>query len=145
MDSKTKLLLGAAAAAFASGPALAATPADQSRPTLIAASYSELLEPVPNAVEQLRASNAEAASRPAELIPVQYQDPRQHHHHNHDRAWYMQNGYYWNGGGWVLRPVSHHHHHHHNRYWYRQNGYYWNGGGWVLRRAHHHHHHHNNY
>jgi hypothetical protein len=143
MDPKTKLLLGAAAAALASGPALAASPADQGRPTLVAASYSELLEPIPNAVEQLRASNAEAAARPAELIDVQFVD-HHHHHHNHDRAWYLQNGYIWNGGAWILRPVAHHHHHHHNRAWYLRNGYFWNNGAWVLRPRPHHHHHHNN-
>jgi hypothetical protein len=143
MDPKTKLLLGAAAAALASGPALAGAPADQSRPTLIAASYSELLEPIPNAVEQLKASNAEAAARPAQLIDVQFVD--HHHHHHHDRAWYLANGYYWNGGAWVIRPVAHHHHHHHNRAWYLRNGYFWNNGAWVLRPVPHHHHHHNNY
>jgi hypothetical protein len=141
MDTKAKLLLGAAAAALLSGPSLAAPPEAQGRPNLIAASYSELLEPIPNAVEQLRATDADSAAEAPELIPIQYIN---HHHHHHNRAWYLQNGYFWNGGRWVLRPVAHHHHHH-NRAWYRRNGYYWNGGAWVLRPVAHHHHHQNPY
>lgn len=133
-------MLGAAAAALGVCPALAA-PSPPSAPAVPAAeSYADLLEPIPNAVELLRASDAEAAMRPARLIPAQWVN---HHHHHHDSAWYQRNGYNWYGGRWVLRPA---HHHHHNRWWYMQNGYFWNGGAWVLRPApHHHHHHHSNY
>jgi hypothetical protein len=128
MERKTSLLVGAAAAAIAAGPALAAEPAVPP-----ATSYAELLQPIPNAVERLKAADAQADSqaRPAGLIDVQY-----HHHHNN-----YNNGY-----------NNHHHHHHHNRWWYRHNGYLWFGNAWVTRdyynshhHHHHHHHHHNNY
>jgi hypothetical protein len=141
MDGKVTTGIGVAAALVA-GPSVASpTPNEPAVPP--AASYAELLQPIPNAVERLAQSNAEAAARPAALIPVQYQD--HHHHHHHSSDWYRQNGYVWSGGAWVLRPRSHHHHHHHSNDWYRQNGYIWSGGAWVLRPTSHHHHHHNNY
>jgi hypothetical protein len=144
MDSKSALMLGAAAAALAGGPALAAPPPSQSNAVPVVATYAELLEPIPNAVERLKLADAEAAARPPQLIEVQF-DPHHHHHHHHhhDRAWYQQNGYIWANGGWILRPPPRPHHHHHNGWWYRHNGYVWNGNAWV--RPHHHHHHHNHY
>lgn len=119
MDGKTITLVGAAAA-LAAGPALATplpvTPA-------VATSYAELLEPIPNAGEQLKLADAQDAARP-QLIQAQYygngNDHHHHHHHHshHNRRWYQTHGYYWFGGAWVLRPPHHHHHHqqhhHHN-------------------------------
>jgi len=139
MDSKSALMLGAAAAALAAGPALASPPLTaQYTAAPVAASYAELLEPIPNAVERLQLADAEAAARPPGLIEVQFYP---HHHHHHDRAWYQQNGYIWANGAWILRPPPRpYHHHHHNGWWYRHNGYVWNGNAWV--RPHHHHHNH---
>jgi dienelactone hydrolase len=143
MEHKTGLMLGAAAAALAGGPALAAPQVAPESAVPVAASYAELLEPIPNAVERLRASDAEAAARPAQLILAQNEH---HHHHHHDSNWYRQNGYVFSGGRWVLAAAAHHHHHHHSRSWYRHHGYRWDGSTWVLAPApHHHHHHHNNY
>jgi Tfp pilus assembly protein FimV len=140
MDRKTALMVGAAATALWAGSALAQAPA-----VPIAATYAELLEPIPNAVERLALSDAEAAERSARLIPVQMDHHHHHHHHHHDDSWYQQNGYYRNGGVWVLRSAHHHHHHHHSHSWYRRHGYQWNGGAWVLRPPHHHHHHHHHH
>ena len=113
MDRKSATLVGAAAA-LAGSPALAAPAAEQARLLPVAASYAELLEPIPNAVEQLRLADAEAAAQPPRLIPAQYARHHHHHHHHHySRRWYRQHGYYWSGGGWALRP-RHHHHHNHN-------------------------------
>jgi hypothetical protein len=106
---KTVTLVGAAAA-LAAGPALATPPATAATP--VASSYAELLQPIPNAVERLQASDAEMAAAPAQLIPAQYA-VHHHHHHHHARRWYMQHGYSWYGGAWVIRPRVHHHHHHH--------------------------------
>ncbi len=111
MENKTAAMVGAVAALTA-GSALAATPVADGPPVPVAASYAELLDPIPNAAERLKVADAEAAARPPGVIEVQYH----HHHHHHPRAWYLSNGYYWHGGGWVLRPVRHHHHHHHHHH-----------------------------
>jgi len=115
MTGKTATIIGAAAA-LAAGPtlAVAATPDAQAVP--VAASYAELLQPIPNAMERLQASDAEAQARPAQLIEAQYvvAHHHHHHHHHHNRRWYLQNGYSWYNGAWVIRPRPHHHHHHHD-------------------------------
>ncbi len=114
MDSKTATLL-AAAAALTAGPALA-TPAAQARAIPVAASYAELLTPIPNAVERLQLADAEVQA--PRLIEAQYMaHHHHHHHHHHNRRWYRQNGYYWNNGAWLLRPRPHHHHHHHHNHY----------------------------
>jgi len=113
MDRKTITLVGAAAA-LAAGPALAASSAAEGPAVPVAASYAELLQPIPNAVERLKLADAEADAQPARLIPAQYAAHHHHHHHHHSRRWYQTHGYAWLGGAWVLRPAHHHHHHHHD-------------------------------
>ena len=113
MDRLTATLLGAAAAVGV-GPALLASAA-QASPVPVAASYSELLAPIPNAVERLQLADAADAAHP-QLIEAQYNAHNHDHHHHHNRRWYMRHGYVWLNGGWTLRPPSrtnHHHHHHH--------------------------------
>lgn len=94
MDKKVAALLGAAATLALSAPT----------------SYAELLNPIPNAVEVLKADNAAQAARvqPAawfwngyhyqwyEPTPPPYEEPYYHHHHHHN--------------------YHHHHHHHHHHY-----------------------------
>jgi hypothetical protein len=119
MDRKTTTLLGTAAA-LAAAPGLAAAPQAMQPAVPVAASYAELLEPIPNAVERLQLADTESAAQPPRLILAQYAPApgpvahHHHHHHHHNRRWYLANGYYWHGGAWVLRPVHHHHHHHHD-------------------------------
>jgi len=86
-------LVGAVTAAAAAGPAHAAGPAMQAK------SYADLLKPVPNAVEVLRALDAQAAPE-ATVQEVQYY--HHHHHHHYHRRYYHH----------------HHHHHHYGRYGY---------------------------
>lgn len=82
MDRRTATLVGAAAA-LATAPAIAA-PSNAVAPNVPAAtSYAELLEPIPNAVEQLRLADSDAAARPPRLIRAQY-DVHHHHHHHHN-------------------------------------------------------------
>jgi hypothetical protein len=84
-----------------------------------AQSFSELLQPIPNATEKLQIADMQAAREEPRLIEAQYVNHHHHHHHHHNRRWYLRNGYYWYGGAWVLRPRNnhhHHHHHHHNNY-----------------------------
>jgi hypothetical protein len=117
MDGKTAKMIGAAAATLAAGPALAQAP--QEAPVPAASSYSELLQPIPNAVERLKLADAQDEAR-AKLIPVQYYGYQyqndHHHHHHHSRRWYLSHGYVWYLGRWVSRDYynSHHHHHHHH-------------------------------
>ena len=124
MKRKTAMLMGAAAALTAA-PALSAQAAAPNEPAVPdAASYADLLQPIPNAVERLRISDMEeqqAAQEAPQLIQAQYNQHHHHHHHQRSRGWYMSHGYvYWNGA-WIIRPAwwanrRHHHHHHHNSY-----------------------------
>lgn len=101
MDKKIAALIGAAGCLALSAPA----------------SYAELLNPIPNAAELLKADNAAQAARvqPAawfwdgyqwqwrEPVPPPDEPPyydRYRHHHHHHNHWY-----------------HHHHHHHHYRDW----------------------------
>jgi len=107
MDSKTATALGAAMVLAAATAQASAVP--------VAASYAELLTPIPNAVERLRQADAEAQAQPPQLIEAQYMaHHHHHHHHHHSRRWYLRNGYVWYNGAWALRPRPHHHHHHHH-------------------------------
>ncbi|HVM99333.1 MAG TPA: hypothetical protein VMT68_03880 [Caulobacteraceae bacterium] len=117
MDTRTATLL-AAAAALTSSPGLASTPASEA-PVPRVSSYAELLQPIPNATERLRAADLDtsnAAEQPQLIETQYYRDHHHHHHHHHSREWYRSHGYWWNGGAWVLRPRRHHHHHHNNNY-----------------------------
>jgi hypothetical protein len=67
-----------------------------------AASYAELLEPIPNASERLRLADAESANEQPKLILAQYY----HHHHHHWRRWRRRHYHH----------HHHHHHHHHSHY-----------------------------
>ena len=94
MDKKIAALLGAAAAFTTVGAAQAA-PAPEANKALQAESYSDLLNPIPNAVPLLLADDAARAGKlVGERVRVaQYHD---HHHHHH-----------------VVVIKRHHHHHHH--------------------------------
>lgn len=111
MDRKVATLVGAISALAPVGAAQAApeAPAPLSR----AASYAQLLAPVPNAVETLKADD-ETRAKAAEAQVAQYYDDDDgwrrrrwyhHHHHHHD--------YYWRRRRW-----HHHHHHHHHHHWW---------------------------
>ena len=115
MDGKIATLAGAAA--LIAAPAIAgATPQAAPGPAVpVAATYAELLNPIPNASERLRIADAQDDASP-QLIEAQYVAHHHHHHHHHHyrRSWYRAHGYYWSGGRWSLRQQHHHHHHHHH-------------------------------
>ena len=99
MDKKIAGLLGAAAALTAANSAQAATQvaATGLQP---AASYRDLLEPVPNALALLKTEDTQGtATRANDQTRL-----AQHHHHHHHRWWRR----FWHH--------HHHHHHHHHRY-----------------------------
>jgi hypothetical protein len=83
MKKRTAALLGGTAVLMALSAAQAAVPTSQSVRPLSASSYAELLEPVPNALEVLKADNA--APRPAhvQLAGYYYHHHHYHHHHHH--------------------------------------------------------------
>ncbi len=100
-------LLGAVGALVAGVPAQAAVSAPQA--VLEAASYADLLRPIPNAAATLKALDApEARIEEAQYYPYYYPPPppRYYHHHHHHHHRYYQRYY-------------HHHHHHHHDYYRR--------------------------
>jgi hypothetical protein len=116
--NSTKFTLLAAASALAM-PTMA--PAAQAAPVQ-ARSYAQLLEPIPNAVERLRASDNELTVRA-------YLTPAQHYRHRYRRWWHGRWVFYYGYSPWVAPPVyygygypygydhhHHHHHHHHNHH-----------------------------
>ncbi|HUC51683.1 MAG TPA: hypothetical protein VMA30_20045 [Xanthobacteraceae bacterium] len=114
MDKKLAGLLGAAAALTTMTAAQAATPGQQTE-MAPAASYRDLLDPVPNALPALKADDAkrdEAAGTEVAQISVQVGHHHHHHHHHHH--------------GVILRLGPHpryHHHHHHHHYHHDYNRY----------------------
>jgi hypothetical protein len=94
MDKKIAGLLGAAAALTAVGGAQAATP--QGAGLVPAANYADLLRPVSNPVEALKADDARRGETPGVQV-AQISVQVGHHHHHHHRV-----------------IVVHHHHHHHH-------------------------------
>ena len=60
-------------------------------------SYSDLLKPIPNALELLKAQEAAGGEAKLEEVQVIIGAPRHHHHHNQYR-----------------RRVYHHHQYHHH-------------------------------
>jgi hypothetical protein len=92
MDKRIAGLLGAAAVLTAVNSAQAAT----SSPTTgvePAATYRDLLEPIPNALALLKTEETQGTETP----PAGTTRLADHHHHHHHRS----------------RRHHHHHHHHH--------------------------------
>jgi hypothetical protein len=84
MDKKIAGMLGAAAAIGMLGQAQA-TPASDTTDVLKANSYSELLEPIPNAAKVLQALDEQAPAKSAE-DHVKVAQWHHHHHHHHPTA-----------------------------------------------------------
>jgi len=79
---------------------LVALPAGaQAGPSLHAGSFAELLEPIPNASQQLSLLDRAEPGYAGLLMKAQYR----HHHHHHHRHHHGRR-----------TQVSHHHHHHHH-------------------------------
>ncbi|HZT87123.1 MAG TPA: hypothetical protein VFA12_04075 [Stellaceae bacterium] len=108
MDKKLAGLLGAVAGLATMASAQAAAPIQNQSEPLQASSYRDLLNPIANPVEALKADNAaraEQAAREVQLAQYYYPYygpyygpyPYYHHHHHHHHSYY-----------------HHHHHHHHH-------------------------------
>lgn len=106
MDKKIAGLLGAAAALTSMNAATAATPAPTE--SLRAASYADLLTPVPNAVASLIADDANRSNASAIEDVDGVKVAQMHHHHHHHR--------YHRRVIILHRRHRHHHHHHHHHH-----------------------------
>jgi hypothetical protein len=109
MDKKIAGLLGAAAA-FATVGSANATGIQAGTPGP-AASYRDLLTPVPNALEALKADDARLASGSTDdvkMAQITIGVGHHHHHHHHHHV----------APGLRVRiaPHRHHHHHHHHHH-----------------------------
>jgi hypothetical protein len=91
-----KQMLGMAAAALTSLVGAAAVAPADGAVRMQAQTYAELLQPIPNATEQLKIADMQAGPADARLIEAQYTNS--HHHHHYRRH----------------RRTQHHHHHHNN-------------------------------
>ena len=123
MNQKTALLLCSTAAllTFTAAGQASAAPATMEP----AQSYADLLAPIPNATEALRADEATRAATPrARLQLAQYH----HHHHHHHHGGFFP-GAVIGGiiGGALAGPPAYYYHH---CYWTRGRPY-WNGWRWV--------------
>ncbi|HEY3677492.1 MAG TPA: hypothetical protein VGL45_02150 [Bradyrhizobium sp.] len=126
MDKKIAGLLGAVAAVGALASAQAApAPVPLASDPLQVNSYSDLLEPIPNAVAVLKVLDERApASAEGNVQLAQfYHHHHHHHHHNH-----------WRRGPRIGIVIGRHHHHHHFYHHHHHHFYH-----------HHHHHHHDRY
>jgi hypothetical protein len=117
MDKKIAGLLGAAVALTTVGAVTTASAATSpTTESLTVTSYRDLLDPVLNPVEALKADDArlaEASSAPIEQAQYRYHH-HHHHHHNQDRRRFFRR--------FVPPPFRrdhHHHHHHHHMAYYR--------------------------
>jgi hypothetical protein len=114
MDKKIIGLVGAVAIIAAPEAAQAMSDAPAVHPVLEVQSYSNLLDPIPNAAELLRTVDMTAPSQPG---PRNYQTAQNYHHHHHHHHHHNSSS------TTVVTPVgsvtihsgkSHHHHHHQN-------------------------------
>ena len=97
MDKKLAGLLGAVAGLATIGSAQAATgPTANASEAMQASSYADLLAPVPNAKEALKADDEVRAQEAAKVELAQY--------------------YYYYGAP-PFYSYHHHHHHHHHHWW----------------------------
>lgn len=120
MDKKISGLIGAAAAFVVASPA-SATTISASNPMAVQ-SYSDLLEPIPNALELMKVEDSAVGETQARVQLADYHDHHHHHHHHRYRRVVpriviplLREREY----GYGYRHHHHHHHHHHHRYYRR--------------------------
>jgi len=92
-----KQMLGMTAAAITSLVGAAAVAPADGAVRMQAQSYAELLQPIPNATEQLKIADMQAARVEPRLIEAQYATDHHHHHYRRHRR--------------HTQPQPHHHHH----------------------------------
>ena len=104
------LLSGASALALLGGSqASAAPPVDEVNVLQPARSFAEMLDPIPNAENVLRAENERAAATVAEEKQMVVAEYYHHHHHHHYHHHYYHHHHH---------DYHHHHHYHHYHHYY---------------------------
>jgi hypothetical protein len=114
MDKKIAGLLGAVATLGTVGAAQAA-PVPAPSDVLRANSYSDLLEPIPNAAAALQAIDESTPAQSAQ-DNVQLAQYYHHHHHHHHHSQYRRYAPRIVVVPPRYRRYHHHHHHHHSFY-----------------------------
>jgi hypothetical protein len=110
MDKKIAGLIGAVSSLAALDPAQAAI-AHHLSDAMRAQSYDDLLEPIPNAVPLLQASDTLLKQRDAEASQAKVEMAQYYYHHHHHHRFFRP--YYHHHHHRYFRPYYHHHHHHH--------------------------------
>jgi hypothetical protein len=111
MEKKIAGLLGAVAALSTMTAAQGAPTSVPTTDPLQANTYSDLLEPIPNAAAVLKVvDEREPATDDTNLQLAQYHHHHHHHHHSHWRR----------GPVVVIGRHRHHHHHHHHHHHFRR-------------------------
>lgn len=121
MEKKIAGLMGALAAAGTLSTAGAAPVPTAPAEVLQAASYADLLEPIPNAANVLRAIDTQPQQPKVQEAQFYYHDHHHHHHHHHHmyRRAYPLVVPPWRYRGYYYDHHHHHHHHHHHSYYDR--------------------------
>jgi hypothetical protein len=119
MDKKIAGLLGAVGALASLNTAQAATATPAPTDVLKAQSFGDLLEPIPNALETLKAVD-QAGSPPDVQLAQLFIEHHHHHHHHHHHGYYREDGPRIVVPGFRYRRYHHHHHHHHHHGYYRR-------------------------
>jgi hypothetical protein len=101
MDKKVAGMIAVMGALAPLAAAQAAAPASEVEQAMQARSFSELLQPIPNAAAVLKAVNEKTADESQSDTKGEVQVAQYHHHHHHHHHW---------------RRWYHHHHHHHHYY-----------------------------
>ena len=83
MEKTTICILGAVVGAAIAAPVMSSAASLPPAPRFEAASYAELLGPVPNASVMLREHDAALARQRAEQGGARIQQADEHHHHHH--------------------------------------------------------------
>jgi hypothetical protein len=103
MDKKIAGVIAAIGAIAPLGVAQAAAPSSEIEQVMRASSFSELLQPIPNAAALLKSANEKTIDEAQADAPVGDLVAQYHHHHHHHHHWWR-------------RRYHHHHHHHHHHY-----------------------------
>lgn len=106
-----KKIVGLAGAMAVAAPGLAVAAPAPAADVMAAGSYADLLKPIPNAVEQLKASDAVLQSDDAAKVELAQYYYHHHHHHFFHRRFYHHHHHHF-----FHHRFFHHHFHHHYYY-----------------------------
>jgi ribulose kinase len=106
MEKAALGLIAAVGALVPLGGASAAVAPNEAQRVLHAASVAELLEPIPNAMGVMKATETERTAQAEEQQKLAQVYSAHHHHHHHHHRYRHHHHHHW----------RYHHHHHHYYY-----------------------------